>query len=95
MNSTVDSNTAAFNGFPTGGGAGGGIFNAFGTLTIDNSVVTNNLAGVPDPFASAMAAASLTKACDSYQLHNQQQSSLYGWRWYRKHRHVNHQQQYH
>ncbi len=50
-NSTVENNTAAFNGFPTGGGAGGGIFNAFGTLTIGNSVVTNNLAGVPDPFA--------------------------------------------
>ena len=50
-NSTVESNTASFNGFPTGGGAGGGILNSGGTLTITNSVVTGNLAGVPDPFA--------------------------------------------
>jgi hypothetical protein len=50
MKSTVDSNTAAFNGFPTGGGAGGGI-NSGGTLMITNSVITNNLAGVPEPFA--------------------------------------------
>ena len=50
-NSTVESNTAAFNGFPTGGGAGGGILNSGGTLVITNSVVTDNLAGVPDPFA--------------------------------------------
>jgi len=50
-NSTVESNTAAFNGFPTGGGAGGGILNSGGTLMITNSVVTDNLAGVPDPFA--------------------------------------------
>jgi hypothetical protein len=51
MNSTVTSNTAAFNGFPTGGGAGGGIYNSGGTLMITNSVITNNLAGVPAPFA--------------------------------------------
>ena len=51
MNSTISSNTAAFNGFPTGGGAGGGIYNSGGTVTISNSIVTNNLAGVPDPFA--------------------------------------------
>jgi hypothetical protein len=51
INSTVDSNTAAFNGFPTGGGAGGGILNSGGTVMISNSIVTNNLAGVPDPFA--------------------------------------------
>ena len=50
-NSTVESNTAAFNGFPTGGGVGGGILNSGGTAMINNSVVTNNLAGVPDPFA--------------------------------------------
>jgi hypothetical protein len=51
IKSVVDSNTAAFNGFPTGGGAGGGIANGGGTLMITNSVVTNNLAGVPEPFA--------------------------------------------
>jgi hypothetical protein len=51
MNSTVKSNTAAFNGFPTGGGAGGGIYNSNGTVMISNSVVTNNHAGVPDPYA--------------------------------------------
>ena len=51
MNSTISSNTAAFNGFRTGGGAGGGIYNSGGTVTISNSIVTNNLAGVPDPFA--------------------------------------------
>jgi hypothetical protein len=50
-NSTVNSNTAAYNGFPTGGGAGGGIVNEGGTLTITNSSVTNNHAGVSDPFA--------------------------------------------
>ena len=50
-NSTVSNNTAAFNGFPTGGGAGGGIYNSGGTVIISNSVVTNNHAGVPDPFA--------------------------------------------
>jgi hypothetical protein len=51
MRSTVNSNTAAFNGFPTGGGAGGGIFNSNGTVMISNSIVTNNHAGVSDPFA--------------------------------------------
>jgi hypothetical protein len=51
MKSTVNSNTAAFNGFPTGGGAGGGIYNSGGTLMITKSVITNNLAGVPEPFA--------------------------------------------
>jgi hypothetical protein len=50
-NSTVNTNTAAYNGFPTGGGAGGGIYNSGGTLMISNSVVTNNHAGVSDPFA--------------------------------------------
>lgn len=50
-NSTVDSNTAAFNGFPTGGGAGGGIYNSGGMLMISNSFVTRNHAGVPAPFA--------------------------------------------
>lgn len=50
-NSTVENNSASFNGFPTGGGAGGGILNLGGTVMIDNSVVTGNLAGVPDPFA--------------------------------------------
>jgi hypothetical protein len=49
--SIVNSNTAAFNGFPTGGGAGGGIYNSGGTLIITNSVVTNNHAGVSDPYA--------------------------------------------
>ena len=51
MNSVVNSNTAAFNGFPTGGGAGGGIYNEGGTLMITNSIVSNNHAGVSDPFA--------------------------------------------
>jgi hypothetical protein len=50
-NSTIESNTAAFNGFPTGGGAGGGILNSGGTVIVSNSVITNNLAGVPDPYA--------------------------------------------
>jgi hypothetical protein len=51
MNSTVNGNTAAYDGFPFGGGAGGGIYNTDGTLTITNSAVSNNLAGVSDPFA--------------------------------------------
>ncbi len=51
MRNTVNSNTAAFNGFPAGGGAGGGIYNSGGTLMITHSAVTNNHAGVPDPFA--------------------------------------------
>jgi hypothetical protein len=50
MNSTVSGNTAAHNGYPAGGGEGGGIYNSGGTLIITNGVVNNNLAGVPDPF---------------------------------------------
>jgi hypothetical protein len=50
MNSTVDGNVAAYNGFPAGGGEGGGIYNGGGELMITNSVVSNNRAGVSDPF---------------------------------------------
>jgi hypothetical protein len=50
MNSTIDSNSAAYNGFLFGGGEGGGIYNAFGTMTITNSVVSNNHAGVSVEF---------------------------------------------
>jgi hypothetical protein len=46
MNSTVDSNGAAHDDIPYGGGEGGGIYNGGGTLTITNSVVSNNYAGV-------------------------------------------------
>ena len=49
-NSTVNGNTAAYTGFPTGGGDAGGIYNGGGTLTITGSVVSNNYAGVSDPF---------------------------------------------
>ena len=49
-NSTVNGNTAAYTGFPTGGGAAGGIYNGGGILTITDSVVSNNYAGVSDPF---------------------------------------------
>ena len=50
MNSTIDSNSAAYNGFLFGGGEGGGIYNDFGTMTITNSVVSNNHAGVSVEF---------------------------------------------
>jgi parallel beta-helix repeat protein len=50
MNSTVDGNVAAYDGFPAGGGEGGGIYNGGGELMITNSVVSNNPAGVSDPF---------------------------------------------
>ncbi len=50
MNSTLSSNYAAHTDLPFGGGDGGGIYNSGGTLTITNSVVISNHAGVPDPF---------------------------------------------
>ena len=50
MNSTIDRNSAAYNGFPFGGGEGGGIYNNVGTVTITNSVVSNNSAGVSVEF---------------------------------------------
>jgi len=51
MDSTVNDNTAAHSDFPCcGSGTGGGVYNSGGTLTITNSVVSNNLAGVTDPF---------------------------------------------
>jgi hypothetical protein len=49
-NSTVDGNGAAHNDIPFGGGEGGGIYNNIGTVTITDSVVSNNIAGVPDQF---------------------------------------------
>jgi hypothetical protein len=49
-NCTVNGNTAAHSDIQFGGGDGGGIYNNGGTLTITNSSVTNNSAGVPDPF---------------------------------------------
>jgi hypothetical protein len=49
-NSSVHGNTAAHNEFPAGGGVGGGIYNGGGILTITNSAVSNNIAGVSDPF---------------------------------------------
>jgi hypothetical protein len=58
MNSTVDGNVAAYDGFPAGGGEGGGIYNGGGELMITNSVVSNNPAGVyliPSPWATAAA----------------------------------------
>ena len=48
--STIDRNAAAYNGFPFGGGEGGGIYNDVGTVTITNSVVSNNSAGVSVEF---------------------------------------------
>lgn len=51
-NSTVDGNGAAFNEIPSGGGEGGGIYNASGTVIITTSVVSDNLAGVNDNFPS-------------------------------------------
>jgi hypothetical protein len=50
MNSIVNGNIAGHSDKPYGGGAGGGIYNDGGTLMITNSTVSNNLAGVPDPF---------------------------------------------
>jgi hypothetical protein len=50
MNSTIDRNSAAYNGFPFGGGEGGGIYNDVGIVTITNSVVSNNSAGVSVEF---------------------------------------------
>jgi hypothetical protein len=48
--STIDRNFAAYNGFPLGGGEGGGIYNDVGTVTVTNSVVSNNSAGVSVEF---------------------------------------------
>lgn len=49
-NSSVNGNIAAHNQLPAGGGVGGGIYNSGGNLTIANSAVSNNTAGVSDPF---------------------------------------------
>jgi hypothetical protein len=48
MNSTVSSNTAAYSDIGDARGDGGGIYDNGGTLTITNSAVSNNLAGVTD-----------------------------------------------
>ena len=50
MNSTIDGNSAAYNDIPFGGGEGGGIYNGIGTVTITDSTVSNNYAGVPYQF---------------------------------------------
>jgi hypothetical protein len=50
MNSTVSSNTAAYSDIGFAVGDGGDIYNSGGTLTITESVVSNNLAGVTDPW---------------------------------------------
>jgi hypothetical protein len=50
MNSTVNSNTAADSGIGFATGDGGGVYNSGGTVTITNCAVSNNLAGVTDPF---------------------------------------------
>jgi len=50
MNSTVSSNTAAYSDTGFAVGDGGGIYNSGGTLTITDSAVSNNLAGVTDPW---------------------------------------------
>jgi hypothetical protein len=49
MDSTINANIAAHKDIQFGGGDGGGIYNLGGTLTITNSVMSNNTAGVPDP----------------------------------------------
>ena len=50
MNSSVTNNIAAYSSIGFAVGDGGGIFNSGGTLTITNSVLSNNTAGVTDPF---------------------------------------------
>ena len=50
MNSFVTNNTAAYSSIGFAVGDGGGIFNSGGTLMITNSTVSNNIAGVTDPF---------------------------------------------
>jgi hypothetical protein len=50
MNSLVTNNTAAYSSIGFAVGDGGGIFNSGGTVTITTSIVSNNLAGVTDPF---------------------------------------------
>jgi predicted outer membrane repeat protein len=50
MNCTVNSNIAADSGIGFATGEGGGIYNSGGTLMITNSTVSNNTAGVTDPF---------------------------------------------
>jgi len=51
-NSSVNGNVAAFNSFPSGGGHGGGIANddVGGNVILINSIVSDNSAGVSDPF---------------------------------------------
>ncbi|HJW37101.1 MAG TPA: right-handed parallel beta-helix repeat-containing protein [Candidatus Udaeobacter sp.] len=50
MNSTVTSNTAFYSDIGYAVGEGGGIYNSGGMLMITNSAVSNNLAGVTDPW---------------------------------------------
>jgi hypothetical protein len=50
MNSSVSSNSAFYSDNQFAVGDGGGIYNSGGALTITNSAVNNNLAGVTDPF---------------------------------------------
>jgi N-acetylneuraminic acid mutarotase len=50
MTSSVNSNTAADSGIGFAAGDGGGIYNSGGMVTITNCAVSNNLAGVTDPF---------------------------------------------
>ena len=54
INSTVTNNTAAYSDTGFARGDGGGIFNSGGTLTITNSSVSNNHAGVTDPFPAGI-----------------------------------------
>ena len=49
-NCIINSNFAAHTDIQFGGGDGGGIYNNSGTLIITNTVVSNNHAGVSDPF---------------------------------------------
>ena len=50
INSFVTNNVAAYSSFGFAVGDGGGIYNGGGTLMITNSSVSNNIAGVTDPF---------------------------------------------
>src|SRR4029077_16477309 len=48
--SAVSNNTAAFSDIGKSGGEGGGIYNGGGTVGVNNSSVSGNNAGDPDPF---------------------------------------------
>jgi hypothetical protein len=59
-NSTVSSNTAAYTDYGvSAAGDGGGLFNSGGTVTITDSVVSNNFAGVNDPYPAGTGGALL------------------------------------